>query len=595
MPQPFQYIPLSIIEPIQLSNLAQSGALINNTPVWDGMQWVRSNPMAAFQAGVYLGRVSELNVTGAATATVTGGNRMNINVNTSGVTIQGSPISTLVMGLGMQANISGATAFLSAPGVGASYTHPSYNSFAFEPNVSGSQITLPAIYTDSIGSVSNIFQRVFILPSGTGGVFVNGTGPYTSIQTGTGLTASGNVISAAASGATTLTHAGFGSPLFTGFQPNYTMKGLRSLSSGLTISDTGSTLDFTLTGGGAGGVNVWSNGNSIGVVQNINFVGFGSIFNGGNLAVVNAPPSSGGGGVNVNFSGPFTNLTFAGAGVSVVGSTITIPGASGGSAGIAILNNSVFFMNAVTTLDIWGGTLQNIAPGFARLVLPSGAGGGITGIQINNAGNYPNINFFGSGVSVSGNNVTIFGASSGLTGITANGLVISTNTVQLNLANFSSPGAMPALNGSTISYLAGDGFWRTIPSGGGLPSGISGDILWHNGTTWARDSGMMVDNQSAFFGGYRLAARGASPTYGLSFTVGSTYLKSSSHTNILAEADLRLGGVLAIEFTGGESRFKTTRMGFFNMAPVTKPTVVFGSLESLMFALSGLGLIHIQF
>jgi hypothetical protein len=466
----FQHIPLTIIEPFGPNQLLQQGAVVGNAPIWDGTKYAPLNPVSWFNAGVAQGRISEINIQGSGAFSSVVGNRATLTINAGAITVNGQAVTAINPGANMSASVSGGVATLNANTT--SYVHPSYSPQSFEPFISGNQIVVPAIYTDSIGSTNNVIQRFLTLPTSSGGITgisVNGAGSYTDIQFAGNVSVSGNIVTVlgGGGGSTTLTHAGFGSPLFTGSSPSYTMKGIRSLSAGLTVSDTGQTLDFQLTGGSL--VNVYNNGSFLGAFPGINFQGFPSVTSSDGLAVVTAPSGGGGAsGVNVNGSGPFGNLTFTGAGVSVSGSTITIPGGSGGSAGINILNAGSAFMSGVTTLDIWNGTLQNIAPGFARLILPSGSGGGITGIQINSAGNYTGINFTGN-VSVSGNTVNILGSGGGgsLTGVSGNGLAVTAHTVSLAMASTGTAGAMPALSGNVNTYLAGNGTWQVVPSGGG--------------------------------------------------------------------------------------------------------------------------------
>lgn len=534
----FPYIEPEQLRPLPLTSLAQSGALLGAVAQWNGLNWAAQQPLLGLQNGATVGRFSELNIIGNAALTLSG-NRATLNVTAAanpGVTVNGvGGITNFNFG-------GGLTALVGPPGT---------------VNVSGS------------GGGGG----------GITGIAVNGAGNYTNLEfAGAGVNVAGNVItipgaSGGGGSTTTLTHSGAGTAtLFTGTAPNYTMKGMRSLSGSLIITETASTVDFEVSAASLGSINVLSNNTPIGTVQNLNFIGFASVINGGNIANITAPGGGGGSfGVNVNNAGPFSNLTFTGAGVSVSGSTITIPGGGGGgSAGINILNQGAAFMTGVTTLDIWNGTLQNIAPGFARLVLPNGGGGGITGIQINSAGNYTGINFVGGGVSVAGNTVNINGGSSGV-----QSLVNGTNTTVVN---------------------QGGGVWRVDAnvSGGGLPSGFQNALMWHNGSQWGANSTMVLTNVTPFFGSnnWRLTNIPSITSHGLSFAA-SIQLASESHLYLNSNiGDVRINSPSGtIQCAGNSFTCTTSSMGFFGASPISRPSTT-NDITSVRNALIALGLIQ---
>jgi hypothetical protein len=588
MPQPFQYIPLSIIEPITPQKLASGGALTGQVPVWSGSQYIPLNPISAYSNGALLGRVSEINLIGGS-PNITGGNRLNIIVG--GVTVNGQAVTAINPGTNMTASIVSGVATLNVSttttGIGLYNTLVS-NGLVASPGVSTSH-NIKSLVQGNNMTITD-FGTYLRLDAGTfgaiTGISINGAGNYQDIQIGSGLQVLGNVISAAASNQTTLTHLGFGSPIFTGSAPSYMMKGIRSISSGLSIVDTGQTIDLQLTGGSL--INVYGNGTFLGAFPGINFEGFASVTSSGGNARVIAPPS----GVSSLANGTNTTAVNLGGGVWRIDASVS---GGGGASSIAILNNGAFFMPTVTTLDIWGATsLQDMGGGMARLVLPNGGGGGITGISINYAGNYNNIVFTGAGVSVAGNTININGGGGGgLTGTSGNGLTVGTNSVSLGLATMFSAGAMPVLSGIVNQYLAGNGTWQAVPSGGSMPSGFNTAIMYHDGTQWLANPTMRLTSVTPFFGSnWRLTNLPGITTHGLTFAT-SIQLTSESHLYLSSNiGDVRITSASGtIQCAGNSFSCTTSSMGFFGVSPISRPTTT-NDITSVRNALIALGLIQ---
>jgi hypothetical protein len=472
------HIPLYQIEPIKPSVLLQEGATFGQAPTWDGTKYAPMNPVSWFNAGTSLGRISEINVTGNGVFSSVVGNRATLNVSAS-LAVNGSTATAMNFGAGFLVNVNSGVASISTT-AGTGLIGSPGNGL----NVSSNSVSLNMASLFSAGAMPNLNGNSSTFLNGAGffspppssggitGISVNGAGLYTDIQIGSGLQAIGNVISATAvgGGSTTLTHAGFGYQIFTGSAPAYTTKGLRSLSAGLTISDTGQTLDFQLSGAGSS-VGVYNNGAFLGNFPGINFQGFPSVTSSGGLAVVTAP-SGGSGGITSLANGTNTTAVNLGGGVWRVDAT-----GGGGNSMIGIRKNSLTVGNT-GLINFYGAGLGFVGfngGGGVDVEILGGGGGGISGVSLNFAGNYTNINFAGN-VSVAGNTVTVLGGGGGgsgvLGGTSGNGLTVNPNSVQLALASFFSPGAMPALANDTTRFLRSDGLWAVPPTGSGS-SGVT--------------------------------------------------------------------------------------------------------------------------
>lgn len=457
----FQHIPLSIIEPIAPQNLAQGGAMLGQVPAWNGANYVPENPVSWLNAGTLLGKISEVNILGSGVSSNVAGNRATLTINAGAVTVNGQAVTAINPGANISASIVGGVATLNAvsggnitmqngdgtpllmnPGTGnlfsvkglfagagiqlsdfgtqvmisatgSGYTHPNYQIFSYEPSLSGGFVSIPAIYTDGIGSVTQVINRVFTLPSGSGtythpsytpqaftpslvgntltvhsittdgigsvtgvtpfsfalptsggggitGISLNGVGNYTNIQFGGGFSVSGNTVTAIGAGHTIGNGAlGAGIVSVPGFAASHTLKGLVG-GGATTVTDMGShiLISSTAGGGGTGTVEVRYNGVTVNpAAAIINFIGAGvtNVANGVGVEVT-IPGASGGGGiagVSVNGVGTYTNLIFNGAGVSVSGNQVTV---LGGGASLPFGNTGETFVN--TGGSTWAATAK---------------------------------------------------------------------------------------------------------------------------------------------------------------------------------------------------------------------------------------------
>lgn len=350
----------------------------------------------------------------------------------------------------------------------------------------------------------------------------------------------------------------------------------------ITLTDTGTEIYIASgSGGGGGGGGVASfNGRTGNVSPQVNdyssfylptthqyFASGGNVtgtIGPGNTFTLNASGGGGGSNIQIQWNGATqavsSAINFTG-NVSVIGNTVNIPTGSGGS-----------------------------------------------GISINGAGSYTNIQFNTSHFDVFGNLIQLKNVAGGVTQVTSglpsvlsvlptSGNVVVTpvgmNTTLTPSFN-STTGVLtlqaPTFTGGVLS--SSSNVFITLPAGGGggLPSGFNDWTIRHNGTTWeATDKILVTSNQVVI-----------SAVPGV-FNAGTVYANPSS-------ASIEAGGIVSVSTAFVSLGFPGTagipgairnividsngRIGFFGATPVTRPNVNPASLSDIANALKNLGLIN---
>jgi hypothetical protein len=517
------------IVPQPVEYLATAGATLDTVPVFAGVNYTPQYPVSAFQAGASLGRVAEINVTGAGATASVSGKRMTINVagssltGTSGngltvgansvslaqattlsagampaypalnatflylrgdglwaippsgggggggtmngwrsqlvnqfnaavstVNITDNFVNQMQAGTGInitQTDLGGGSRFTISLEAGAGYTHPAYTPQNFMPSLTGNVLTVPAIVTDAIGSVTGITAQSFTLPSG-GGSSLTG-------NSGNGLTVTANTV--------TLALANTSSAGAMPTLPNNSSLFLNGVGAWATPPSGGGGAVTSVTSGNPTALAVSPTTGGVVVTPNGQSTVLNSAWN-PSTRILSIPVGTYQGGILTSSVLNQFDLT-----VAATTNTVEVrsEGVTIGQA--AILN----FKGAGVT----------VTPGVGyEINIPGATGGGLAGISINGVGSYPGLSITGAGVSVSGSIVTISGGGGGgLVGTSGNGLTVGTNSVSLAIATNSSAGAMPVLSGISTQYLSGAGTWLNVPSGGG---GVTGSVAgaWDNST-----------------------------------------------------------------------------------------------------------------
>jgi hypothetical protein len=620
------------IEKHPLTQILAGAAVLDHVPQFDGTNYVAQFPVGAYQTGGLLGRVSEINVTGAGATASVSGKRMTINVASSsltgtsgnGLTVGANSVSLaqattlsagampaypssnatflflrgdglwaippsgggggggtmngwrsqlvntfgavqstvnitdnfveqMQAGTGInitQTDLGGGSRFTISLAAGAGYTHPAYTPQNFMPSLTGNVLTVPAIVTDAIGSVTGITAQSFTLPSGGGGSLTG--------NSGNGLTVTANTV--------TLALANTSSAGAMPTLPNNANLFLNGVGAWATPP----------SGGGGGAVTSVTSGNptalavspttgGVVVTPNGQSTTLGSAWNPA-TRILSIPVGTYQGGI-------LTSSTLNQFDLSVAASANTVEVRSEGiTIGQAAILN---FKGAGVT----------VANGVGMEITIAGAsGGGLSGISINGTGSYTGLSFTGAGVSVSGSIVTISGAGGGLVGTSGNGLTVGTNSVSLAIATTGSAGAMPVLSGVTTQYLSGAGTWVGLPSSG-LPSATQGQTMYYDGSAWvatnliqhnvfpSTDTTVINNRLQLLYnsGNIVINADGSNPFIGSGGSGDFSIYTSQSGTGLRIQ--------------GG-----TNKIGFFDATPVNKPSTT-NDITSVRNALIALGLI----
>lgn len=339
-------------------------------------------------------------------------------------------------------NLGGGARFTISLAAGAGYTHPPYTPYNFMPSLVGSTLTVPAITTDAIGSVTNITSQAFVLPSGGGGLV--GT-------SGNGLTVTANTVS--------LALVNTSSPGATPTLPNNANLFLNGVGAWVAPPSGGGAVTSVTSGNPTaltvspttGGVVVTPNGQSttlnnawnpttrilslpVGVYQ-------GGVLTSSSLAFYDLSVASSANTVEVRYNDVTINpaaaiINFKGAGVTSVtngvGTEITI---SGGSGGVTSFNGNTGAINLVSGTNT---SVVALGGGTFRVDATGGGGGG-----------------------------------SSLIGFSGNGLAVFPDNVSLAIASTTSAGAMPVLSGNSAQYLSGAGTWVNVPSVGSAVTSVT--------------------------------------------------------------------------------------------------------------------------
>ena len=479
----------SQITPIPTTHIDTTGAVNGNAVVFNGTSYVPLFPIAAYNAGVLLGRVEEVNITGTGGVATIAGKRVNIQID-KGVNARSvSPaigayqaVSNIDFGAGFLTSFASGTVTVSTTaatptigisnggvGVGIVVSPGASSSFVMRSIQQGSGITVTQAGDNIV--ISTV--------AGGGLVGVNGNG--LSVTPNTVSLALASISSAGAmpqlNGVGTNYLAGDGT-----FKPLPSASGVTSFNmatgavqlvngTNTTVVSLGSGQFRIDAAGGGGGVTSVTTGNGavlsvsptngnvvvtpIGLSTTLNSayntttkilsvpvpVYQGGILLSASVANFDLSGAGGGGGgtVEVRKDGVTINpaaaiLNFIGAGVSVangVGTEITI---SGGGSGVTSFNSSTGAINLIS------GTNTNVVPmggGTFRIDATGGGGGG------------------------------------SLIGYSGNGLSVFPDNVSLAIATTVNAGAMPVLSGNSAQYLSGAGTWVNVPSGGGAVNQVT--------------------------------------------------------------------------------------------------------------------------
>jgi hypothetical protein len=483
----------SQITPIPPSHIDTVGAVNGNNIVFNGTSYVPLFPVSAFNNGTPLGRVEEINITGAGGFASVSGKRMTINVGSGFKARSTSPlipyqdITFLDIGAGLLAGFSPNTLTISAsaatPVIGIS--NAGSGAGIVENPGASSSFTLRSI-SAGLGITVTQIGSVIQISSNAGG----GGGGGLSGVSGNGLTVFPNAVTLALA---TNSSAG-AAPALTGISTDYlagdgVYRALPS-SSGVTTFNgfngaiqlmNGMNTTVVPLGGGQFRIDATGGGGGGGAVNQVTS---------GAPSVLTVSPTSGnvvitpnGQSVTLNSAwNPSTRLLSIPVGVYQNGILTSSAlnqfdlSATGGYGTVEVRYNGVTINPAAAILNFTGAGVTNVFNGVGTEInIAGGGGGGIAGISVNGVGAYNNLIFNGAGVTVSGNQITIpggGGGGGGLVGTSGNGLVVTSNSVSLNLASISSPGAMPALPNNPNLFLNGVGAWAA-PSGGG-GGGIAG-------------------------------------------------------------------------------------------------------------------------
>jgi hypothetical protein len=482
----------SQITPIPPAHIDTVSAVNGNSIVFNGTSYVPLFPVSAFNNGTPLGRVEEINITGAGGFASVSGKRMTINVE-KGLSARASAIepyqniSFLNIGAGLLAGFSSNTLTISTssatPMIGIS--NAGSGAGIVENPGPSSSFTLRSI-SAGLGITVTEIGSVIQISSNAGG---GGGGGLFGVS-GNGLTVFPNAVTLALANNSSAGAA----PALTGISTDYlagdgVYRALPS-SSGVTTFNgfngaiqlmNGMNTTVVPLGGGQFRIDATGGGGGGGAVNQVTS---------GAPSVLTVSPTSGnvvitpnGQSVTLNSAwNPSTRLLSIPVGVYQNGILTSSAlnqfdlSATGGYGTVEVRYNGVTINPAAAILNFTGAGVTNVFNGVGTEInIAGGGGGGIAGISVNGIGTYTNLIFNGSGVTVSGNQITIpggGGGGGGLVGISGNGLVVTPNSVSLNLASISSPGAMPALPNNPNLFLNGVGAWAA-PSGGG-GGGIAG-------------------------------------------------------------------------------------------------------------------------
>lgn len=547
----------------------------------------------------------------------------------------------------IQINGAGSSGLVGNNGNGLSVTA---NTVTMSLATTGNAGAMPALSGTTTTFLRGDGQWANVATGGIAGISVNGAGTYTNINFGAGLSVIGNNITAVSSGHTINNSAsGIGIVQTAGFATSHTLKGLIQ-GANVSITDNGTSITIASTGGGGFPLEVRKDGVTINPSTAIlNFKGAGvSVVNGVGVEVT--IPGGGGGlaGISVNGIGTYTNLNFLGAGVAVSGNNITISGGGGGG-GVTSVNTNPPITNLgtptapiiglaptgitpglygnanaipVLTLDTWG-RVTNIGT-----VPPAGGGGGVTSfnaatgaITLQNGTNTTVVALGGGAFRIDAT-----AGAGGITSVVSNNpsLTASITGSQLNLDTTGITQSIPnSYNPTTrlltvTEYITQKGIVTGIVTKGftmpqGLPNGVNGDILYHNGTTWtnmdvvvhdntqnsirhrfgAVNSGViffpsttLIQNDNAAIQGL-VTAFVKAPNVGIELSntaSGNVYINAGSGARE-AGSELVAGSISV-----GNAAVK---IGFFGKLPIVKPNVTTGNLASLQTALQQLGLINL--
>lgn len=515
------------------SYLDATGYVTDNVPVFDGVTLSPQFPIAAFNANTSLGRVAEINITGAGGLATVLGKRLTINID-KGLNARSvypsvgvyQSITNLDVGVGITTSFaSGTLAIAAAPAttssIGAMPAYPLSNpTFVF---LRGDGLwAVPPSSGGGGGGTMNGWRSQLVNQFGAVQSSVNITDNFVQqFQSGTGIDiqhvdlggGSRVTIGLAAGG-------GYIHPTYTAFNFMPSLVGNTLTIPAITTDTIGSTASitaqsFTLPTGGSYTHPAYSpqtfTPTLVGTTLTVAGFSRDAI---GSLDTITpfsfTLPSSGGGAVSSVSSGNPTVLTVSpttgAVVVTPIGQSTTLNSAWNSSTRILSIPVGVYqggiltssFLNqfdltpAVSTstvevrfndvtvnpaayiINFKGAGVQSVTNGIGVEITIPGAsgGGGISGVSINGVGTYANIIVDGAGVSVVGNHITISGGGGGgvLGGTSGNGLIVNPNSVSLNLASIFSAGAMPVLPNNANVFLNGVGAWATPPS---VSAGVS--------------------------------------------------------------------------------------------------------------------------
>ena len=618
---PFHYTQVESPPP---QYLAIGGAALDFVPSFNGTEYVPRLPVSAFNAGVALGRVSEINVTGSGGFAAVVGNRLNINIDKGFNARSTFPsvgtyqaVSNLDLGAGISSTIIGNTLTIS--------TTAATPQIGLFNNAAGVGIV------QSPGTAANFTLKSLV---GLGGTTIQDFGSYIGINSVSG----GGTIS--------LNQTGTGAAIIVspGTASAFSLKGLVGVN-GISVQDFGNYLQINGAGAGGGYVHPSYTPQTFtpSLVGNVlTLAGFSRDSIGSTDTITPFSftlPTGGGGiaGISLNGVGSYTNIQFSSA-FSVVGNTVNAIGAGhtigNGALGAGIVSLPGFAASH-TLKGLVGGGSTTVTDMGSHILISStgGSGGGSNTVEVRKDGVTINpaafiLNFTGAGVSVAngvgveinipggsgsagvssfngatgaisliaGTNTSItnFGGglfqinatagSSSLIGFSANGLSVTSNSVSLAMASLANAGAMPAWSGISTQFLNGNGQWSTPTSN--MPFGLPNDIMWHNGSGWSRHPQLSITGITPFFGtAYRLTNSEPDINHGLTF--GSS-IRLTALTNLFLSSDT---ADVRISSTPGAIWLTANRLGFFSALPVTRPFTS-NDITSVRNALIALGLIQ---